>query len=251
MKKISLSLILVGILILGSILIGFSSIKEPVQNSRQGFVILELFTSQGCSSCPPADAILSKYALQKNAFIIPLAFHVDYWDRLGWKDPFSKPKFTARQNFYADIFNSTNIYTPQLVVNGKFELVGNRENEIRKLVDKELADQAALKIDITDVRIQNGILSTKYFCESPINGAVVNLALVKKTAQTNIKRGENKGLTQTSHNIVVDFTQENLKNYGVVNLPFEKNQSASEYIIVAYLQIASGKIIGAAKHDIQ
>src|SRR3954469_1853353 len=72
----------------------------PATDSK-GIVIMELFTSQGCSSCPPADALLGKYALMKNDNIIPLAFHVDYWNRLGWKDPFSDPKYSQRQRDYA------------------------------------------------------------------------------------------------------------------------------------------------------
>ena len=90
-------------------------------------VLVELFTSEGCSSCPPADTLLTRLAAEKTiggAGIVTLAFHVDYWDRLGWKDWFSSAAFTERQNRYADAWKTDRVYTPQAVVDGRVELVG-------------------------------------------------------------------------------------------------------------------------------
>jgi len=77
-----------------------------------GFAVMELFTSQGCSSCPPADELLGKYAAQNNSNIIPLSFHVDYWNRLGWKDSFSTGEYSQRQRQYAQLFSNSSVYTP-------------------------------------------------------------------------------------------------------------------------------------------
>src|SRR5436190_6580011 len=100
--------------------------KKENNSSRKtysSFAVLELFTSEGCSSCPPADRLLPQLA-STNPNIIPLSFHVDYWDHLGWKDPFSNAEFSDRQRLYAGQFHLESIYTPQLIVNGEYELVG-------------------------------------------------------------------------------------------------------------------------------
>ena len=95
--------------------------------------VVELFTSQGCSSCPPADRLLSKLARDPRyqGKVIPLSFHVDYWNSIGWTDPFSSNRWSERQRVYAGrVFHSNRIYTPQVVVNGRSECVGNSEGEV-------------------------------------------------------------------------------------------------------------------------
>lgn len=126
------------------------SCTGEAQTSRPRTVVLELFTSQGCSSCPPADALLSK--LQREDFggstIIPLAWHVDYWDHLGWTDPFSSPKWSQRQRDYARAMKSSQVYTPQLVINGTVQLVGSADSAIRAEIERQLksADRGAVSI---------------------------------------------------------------------------------------------------------
>src|SRR5215813_538220 len=92
-------------------------------------IVVELFTSEGCSSCPPADALLAELAARPD--VLALSFHIDYWDRLGWKDPFSTPAATQRQQHYADLLHRANVYTPQIVVDGHWQAVGSNRVEVR------------------------------------------------------------------------------------------------------------------------
>lgn len=105
--------------------------SQPESNN---VVLLELFSSQGCSSCPPADRLLHELAdaPEMHGKIVPLAFHVDYWNYIGWRDPFSDTKWSERQRRYSEAFNSSRIYTPQMVVNGSVEFVGSDRNRARR-----------------------------------------------------------------------------------------------------------------------
>ena len=114
-----------------SFLIVISSFFNNVDDATKPIVVVELFTSEGCSSCPPADKLLSRIVDDANDHVevLALSFHVDYWDYIGWKDPYAKSTFTQRQRAYARKFYSSQIYTPQMVVNGKHEFVGSDQRK--------------------------------------------------------------------------------------------------------------------------
>jgi len=110
-------------------------------SAQQPFVIVELFTSEGCSSCPPADKVLSELKAEAEKYKQPVLFleyHVDYWNRLGWKDPFSKNQFTLRQENYSRVLPGKELYTPQLVVNGEAELTGSDQKAAKAAIQKAL-----------------------------------------------------------------------------------------------------------------
>lgn len=115
-------------------------------------VILELFTSQGCSSCPAADRLLRRLGTKQmidGVTVIPLAFHVDYWNYIGWTDPFSSKEWSERQERYALAFGLTTLYTPQLVINGRHELVGSDERRVRHAIPVAAATGSAALLDLT------------------------------------------------------------------------------------------------------
>jgi hypothetical protein len=110
-------------------------------------IVVELFTSQGCSSCPPADRLLSK--LGKDPRVIPLAFHVDYWNYIGWSDPFSSKAWSQRQQGYARAFHSNRIYTPQLVVSGRTQVVGSDESGVRRSISQALEAEPVGQVTVS------------------------------------------------------------------------------------------------------
>src|SRR5258706_12849303 len=107
-----------------------------------GFAVVELFTSEGCSSCPPADEAMIRLAKEFPEHVYFLGYHVDYWDQLGWKDEFSNADYTERQQHYSTVFGENSIYTPQAIVNGEKELVGSREGELRNIIQQDLKNTA-------------------------------------------------------------------------------------------------------------
>ena len=149
--KILLALPLLAVL---SVLLLVSRSGETGETGPQagaaanGPVVLELFTSQGCSSCPPADRLLTRLAGDPKLAgqVVPLSFHVDYWDYIGWKDPFASPRWSERQRQYGQAFHSNRIYTPQLVVNGRTECVGSQEKVVRQQIASALAAPPAAKV---------------------------------------------------------------------------------------------------------
>ena len=212
----------------------------------QNIVIMELFTSQGCSSCPPADALLAEYASAHNMNIIPLSFHVDYWNRLGWADPFSNSAYSARQRWYSEHLPKGSVYTPQLIVNGRGEAVGNNRNTVKRLVEKELSEKVSESILVENIAVAQNSISFHYKTTNAGKNDVLNIALVQKQATTNIRAGENEGVTITNHNIVRSFTTQQINNDGSGQISLPPSFKASEYALVVYLQNKNDLTINAA-----
>jgi hypothetical protein len=186
-------------------------VLQPRTDGRRIPVVVELFTSEGCSSCPPADRLLARLDQEQPvpaAEIIPLELHVDYWNRLGWADPFSSNAFSARQYGYADAFGGASVYTPQMVVDGRAELVGSDERRARQAVARAAQEvKANVEVgfaenppaaDATRLRVRVTGLSAVSGSDTP----EVLLAVTQDNLAVDVPRGENAG-RRLSHRAVV------------------------------------------------
>jgi len=158
-------------------------------------VVLELFTSEGCSSCPPAEAILNELAQRPN--VLPLSFHVDYWDDLGWRDRYSLASATERQRVYARTLRRSSVYTPQAIIDGSRDIVGSQRAAVMEAVSGRRDGVSA------SVSVSGGIIQIHVGAGSDAATADVLLVGYLREATTPIGRGENSGRTLKESNIVL------------------------------------------------
>jgi hypothetical protein len=178
-----------------------------------GVVVVELFTSQGCSSCPPADRLLSRLANDPKyrGRVIPLSFHVDYWNHIGWIDPYSSPKWSERQRAYAArTFRSNRIYTPQTVFNGREECVGSRDGDVTAKIESALAAEPAGRVSLkveplkpnSPLRVTVG---AKLARESGAENLDLWVAVYQNNLATEVGSGENASRTLKNDRVVRRF----------------------------------------------
>jgi hypothetical protein len=189
------------------VIVAFTKEKGIIPSDKkeqQGFAVIELFTSEGCSSCPPADDALAEIQKEyKDKNVLLLGFHVDYWDRLGWKDPFSSADFTSRQEYYTGIFDLSSSYTPEAVINGQSEFVGSDKIKIISVIEDALKIKSNASVKLKAIQNSSGKIEVNYSIEgNNSTGDQLVLLLIQKTATNNIKRGENEGKTLHHINIV-------------------------------------------------
>ncbi len=241
---------------------GAGARKERIARQPANPVVVELFTSEGCSDCPPADRLL--YRLEQTqpvpgAEIIALEQHVDYWDNEGWRDPFSSAQFTQRQADYVRSLHASTAYTPQMVVDGATEFVGSDERAaLAAIAESARAAKASVMLEErADPRSPAGTVSLHISLISPAgwkasNGADVLLAITEDDLSSNVARGENAG-AQLHHRAVV----RQLQALGKVNVAgsfsgspdvrLAKNWKRANLRAVVFLQAhPSGRILGAA-----
>jgi hypothetical protein len=220
----------------------------PAAMGTGGFAVIELFTSEGCSSCPPADKVLSalqqQYAGQP---VLLLGFHVDYWNYLGWKDPFSSSAYSQRQRWYAGVMNLESVYTPQTIINGQWQAVGSEKNSIQQHIKNALQQPAAGSIHLYDSVINNNTLQVKYSIATPAENSQLVFVLVQKLAVTAVGKGENRGETLQHINIVRDYSLiENPAADGTKQFSIPAGLKREDVFIAAYLQqTANGHITAA------
>lgn len=205
-------------------------------------VVVELYTSQGCSACPPADALL--HQLAQNPMVIPLSLHVDYWDYIGWEDDFADPRFTDRQKAYARAAGSKMIYTPQMIVDGADRVEGNQPDQVAQAIQSRGAILRPVGLTLTregdQLRIQIQI-------RQPLaRGAWVQLVRYRKEQTVGIDRGENAGLTVSYTNIVTQW-QEVADWPGDKPLDMVVPAPGDDQVAVIVQRAGPGEIIAAAR----
>lgn len=201
-------------------------------------VVVELFTSQGCSSCPPADRILSELA-RTRADVLPLAFHVTYWNRLGWPDPYSLEASTERQRRYRGISDAGSIYTPQAVVDGTRDVVGSDGPGLRRAI--AAAAGKAVTMPLTATR--TGETVSIAVGAGNGNGRVLLIGYDRER-RTVVPRGENAGATLVESNIVRGMVEAGVWKGEAAELRVAVPQGEAHAVII---QAADGTILGAMR----
>ena len=202
-------------------------------------VVVELFTSEGCSSCPPADALVAELARTRPG-LLPLTFHVTYWNSLGWHDPFSFLGATERQRRYVELAVSPNVYTPAMVVDGRRDVVGSDRAAVTAVIDHAFADaRAAARVDV----VRNGDGLAIRVGAGNGNGSVLLLGYDRQH-DTQVGRGENGGRTLHEVNIVRSITTAG--TWVGQPLTLQATMPAGEEAAVV-VQAEDGRVLGAAR----
>ena len=217
----------------------FHSSISGKSHASNSFVLVELFTSEGCSSCPPADELLARFQKEYKSNVYVLGFHVDYWNSLGWKDQFSDPSYSKRQQEYAGVFHLNSIYTPQVIVNGKFQFVGSDEHQLRRTMDEELKSSSGFPL-ILGANVSAKKEVQVYYQTDSLHAQFLHLALIQFHASTQVKKGENQGRQLQHVNLVRDFKtlliDRGKRGSGTIVFSIPSELSTSDCGIIGYLQ---------------
>jgi hypothetical protein len=251
----------VALIALAAGLTSFASFAEAHDSSAEASAkaaaeppkaVVELYTSQGCSSCPAADALLNKLAQRKD--LIAISLSVDYWDYLGWKDTLANAKFSERQKAYAKALGDGMVYTPQVVVNGEIQVNGADESKIAAAIQN-----AAASHKLAEAPVRLTFVGGKLVVEvgaapagSPEREATVWLAVMSPKVEVPIARGENKGKTITYSHVVRELIPIGTWNGDVMTVKLHREAimpAASELCAVLVQDGRGGPIIGAALTD--
>jgi hypothetical protein len=235
-----------------------AGVNDPSQPVRP--VIVELFTSEGCSSCPPADALLARLDQQKrlgNAEIIALEEHVDYWDHLGWRDPYSSSQFTQRQEDYSAAFPTESVYTPQMVVDGRAEFVGSSQSNAKSAISEagrlEKAEVTLSKVQTAGSTAHLKI-DVKMLPSAASKDAQVWLAVTESELHSSVKRGENAGedlhhaaVVRSLRKIANAKAAEAIAYSGEQDVALDSTWKAQDIRLVVFVQDSKSRhILGAA-----
>lgn len=206
-------------------------------------VVVELFTSQGCSSCPPADAFL--HELSKREDVIALALHVDYWDYIGWKDSFAQPAFTQRQKAYARAAGSRSVYTPQMIIAGQDHVVGTHEEDANTLILRHATVQTGVELALD--RDAAGQIVIRAEAGQGVNGPlVVHLVRYSPSQRVEITRGENAGRLMDYANVVTEWTT--LAEWDIAApLQLTAGAAGDQPAVVILQRKGAGAILAAAR----
>ncbi|MDK3020491.1 DUF1223 domain-containing protein [Pseudodonghicola flavimaris] len=219
-----------------------ASAAAPAADPVPGPVVVELFTSQGCSSCPPADRLLRELTDRED--VLPLALHVDYWDYIGWKDVFAAPGFTHRQKAYARAAGRKMIYTPQMIVMGQEDVVGAHAMELAELIMSHMRRPVSVMIG---AETRGGVLHVSLQPLGPVQGPLdVQLVRYTPLEHVQIARGENAGRDLDYANVVTDWDV--LGEWdGTSEAQFQADLKGDSPAAVLVQRSGFGPIVGAAR----
>ncbi len=219
-------------------------------SADKGFAVVELFTSEGCSSCPPADNAVAELLKEYPDNVYVLGYHVDYWDNLGWKDIFSNAAYTRSQREYAGIFKLSSVYTPQVIVNGTEQFVGSDKNKLKATVNKDLKQESTIKLKVDAKATDGKTVLVNYSTDAP--NANLKIALIQLSADNKIQRGENTGATLHHVNIVRDIKITAASDKGNTTLEIPEGLATKDCRVIAFTQnINDSRITAAAEVNIQ
>lgn len=222
-------------------------------HAAPGVAVLELYTSEGCSSCPAADQLLVKLLDEAHAqqiAVYPLAFHVDYWNRLGWPDPYSEADWSARQAEWQQRLGNSSIYTPQLIVNGKAEFVGSDEAMAREAIRAALAQPAEVTVGVRSGYTGGGSVTATLGLAGVQRQVDVSVVLVEDGLSMAVPKGENAGRTLNHSAVVRSLKRERTSASGpvnvVVSVPSDVDRTHARLVVVVQ-DTRSGAVLGAAE----
>ena len=183
------------------VVVACSSVATPLSPAHTDpLAVIELFTSQGCSSCPPADKLIGEFASDPS--LVSISLPIDYWDYLGWKDTLADPRHTARQKGYSKVRGDREIYTPQVVVNGSLHALGSDKSAIERAIAQSRQNPATLALPVM-LSTADGRMTITVPDGNDVRAvAEVWICAITKAVTVAIKRGENHGKTITYHNVV-------------------------------------------------
>tara|TARA_R110001632_G_scaffold42605_6_gene107888 strand:+ start:274 stop:1011 length:738 start_codon:yes stop_codon:yes gene_type:complete len=233
-----------------SLLLAKPSSNDEPTIKKKPFVVVQLFTSLGCSYCPPADELMTEIKEDyQDQEVYVLSYHVDYWDRKGWKDPFSKKSFTELQYSYAKQFKQRRVYTPQVVINGKDYFNGTYRSKLKKKIKNYLKKEAKNTITLSYSKNEDGNLALNYEVLGEISDKKLKLAFVLKTKTTDTKRNEGHKKMVTNTNIVIEEMMIDLssKNTGSILIPEVTLEVKKDLLIIGYIQNKKLRITGATQ----
>lgn len=226
--------------------------QSEIATSRPpGFAIVELFTSEGCSSCPPADRLLSQVQAKAKEQALPvyvLGFHVDYWNRLGWTDRFSSQEISERQRMYARHWKSRRVYTPQAIVNGSVEFNGSNPEKMSKAISQALNRPTKVTLQLK-ARRGDGKIVVEYEIPSAQNARILHVAIVQEASSTKVLRGENARRELTHTNAVLSLSQRPLgnkdpnANKGQVVMDIPKSDASARLSVIGFLTSADSPVM--------
>jgi hypothetical protein len=224
----------------GSPPVGEARADEPTGGNASGVAVLELFTSEGCSSCPPAENVLSNLAQSRDRGIYALAFHVDYWDELGWHDRFASPDNTARQQAYAHAFGRRDVYTPQMIVGGTEQFTGSDGDRAVAAITRALSRPPSVRISLRLRSTGPDAVRVSYEARGAPIGSMFNVAAIERAVSVSVRAGENAGRTLRHVNVVRAFLTTRVTSEAgsvVIELPPSLPRKGAD--LVAYVQRTS------------